>query len=88
MNNGIFKTLAVCAALTMTAGGAMASDDEAKLTDEVKAQIQATLTEQGYEVGKIKTEDGMYEAYARKDGKRYELYLNSNMEIVKTKEDD
>ncbi|MBJ6372272.1 PepSY domain-containing protein [Sedimentitalea sp. CAU 1593] len=74
--------------LTLAAGSALASESGVKLTDEVRTQISTMLTGQGYEVGKIKTDDGLYEAYARKDGKRYEVYLNEKMEIVKTKEDD
>ena len=46
------------------------------------------LTEQGYEVAKIKIEDGMYEAYAKKDGKRYEVFLNGDFEIVEIELDD
>jgi hypothetical protein len=46
------------------------------------------LTEQGYEVRRIKTEDGMYEAYAMKDGQRLEIYVNDDLEIVRTKTDD
>ena len=64
---------------------ALASDG--KPSAEVEAQIRATLTEQGYEVRKIESEDGMYEAYALKDGKKLEIYLNDKMEIIRVKED-
>jgi hypothetical protein len=46
------------------------------------------LTEQGYEVAKIKLEDGKYEAYARKDGERYEIYLDAGFKIMKIERDD
>ncbi len=59
-----------------------------ELTDENKAKIVEMLTEQGYEVGKIKIEDGMYEAYAKNDEGRYEIFLNGDFEIVRTEEDD
>jgi hypothetical protein len=75
--------LAVAATMLLPAVGAMASS-EVTLTDETKAQITQSLTEQGYEVGKIKIEDGMYEAYAKKDGKKLEIYLNGDLEVVKT----
>ena len=81
------KIAALCTTLALTATGAMATSD-IKLTDEIKQDITKTLTEQGYEVKKIKTEDGLYEAYARKDGHRYEVFLNDKMEIVKIEEDD
>lgn len=77
--------LTLAAALVLPAA-AMASS-EVKLTDETKAKIEAMLTEQGYEVGKIKTEDGYYEAYAKKDGKKLEIYLDGDLKIVKTNED-
>lgn len=57
------------------------------LTDEVKQRINTSLTEQGYQVGKIKIEDGLYEAYAKKDGMRFEVFLDSDMNIVRVKED-
>lgn len=57
------------------------------LNTEVKQQIKTALTEQGYQVAKIKIEDGFYEAYARKDGMRYEVYLDTDMKIVRVKED-
>jgi hypothetical protein len=82
------KAMLLGSVLTLAAGSALASESGVKLTDEVRTQISTLLTGQGYEVGKIKTDDGLYEAYARKDGKRYEVYLNEKMEIVKTKEDD
>lgn len=77
--------LALSAALLLPVA-ALASA-EVQLTDEMKAKITATLTEQGYEVGKIKIEDGMYEAYARKDGQKLEIFLNGDLEIVKTEAD-
>lgn len=72
---------------SVTATGALASGS-VTLNDETKNQIRTVLTEQGYEVGKIKTEDGLYEAYARKDGKRLEVFLDADFAIVRTEVDD
>lgn len=58
-----------------------------QLNAEVKQRINASLTEQGYQVGKIKIEDGLYEAYVKKDGMRFEVFLDSDMNIVRVKED-
>ncbi len=66
---------------------AFASDTVA-LNNETEQKIRTMLTEQGYEIGKVKMEDGLYEAYARKDGKRFEIYLDADFAIVKTKQDD
>lgn len=81
--NKTFAALAVSLSLLLPA----AAFAEVKLTPEVEQQIKDTLKAQGYEVGKIKIEDGMYEAYAKKDGKKYEVFMNEKLEIVKTKDD-
>ncbi|WP_135503312.1 PepSY domain-containing protein [Roseovarius aestuariivivens] len=82
-------TRIIALALAIAAGSmAVASDDE-KLNDTAKAyEIRAILAEQGYEVRKIEVEDGMYEAYAMKDGQRYEVYLDKQLDIVKSERDD
>lgn len=75
-------------ALSLSAAApALASSDMA-VTAEVKARITEKLTAEGYEVGKIKTEKGMYEAYARKDGQRIEVLLDADLNIVRTEIDD
>lgn len=81
----ISKT-AIAAAFTLLLpiGAALA---EVVLTPETEQKIKDTLTAQGYEVGKIKIEDGMYEAYAKKEGKKFEVFLNEKLEVVKTKND-
>ena len=76
--------LAVVAALLSPTAGAFASEESVVLTDEMTQEIRTKLTGQGYEVGKIKSEDGLIEAYARKDGQKLEIYLNSDLEIVRT----
>lgn len=63
------------------------ASERLKLTDQVKQRINSSLTQQGYQVGKIKIEDGLYEAYAKKDGMRFEVFLDSDMNIVRVKED-
>lgn len=66
---------------------AHASDDEgsehAAPAPGVMEQLRADLEAQGYEVRRIEMEDGLYEAYAMKDGQRFELYLDHNGNIVK-----
>jgi hypothetical protein len=81
-------TRIIALALAIAAGSmAHASDDKA--VDATKANaIKAQLTEQGYEVRKVEMEDGMYEAYAMKDGERYEIYLDADLKVVKTEKDD
>jgi hypothetical protein len=60
-------------------------------SDAPDATTQAKITEQltadGYEVRKIDSEDGMIEVYAVKDGKMYEIYLDADLKVVKTKEE-
>ena len=84
-----FTTLRVAALATLLPVAVMASDyAKPGLTQDTEAAIRATLTEQGYDVRKIDVEDGMYEAYAMKDGKRFEIYLDTDLKIVKTELDD
>jgi hypothetical protein len=82
-------TRIIALALAITAGSmAQASDDYINMDSAKVEQIKMQLTEQGYDVRKIETEDGMYEAYALKDGDRYEIYLDKDLNIVKTEMDD
>jgi hypothetical protein len=47
------------------------------------------LEAEGWKVRKVKEEDGCYEAYAMKDGKRAEIFLNpKTLEVVRIKEGD
>lgn len=78
----------LAATLTFGATAALASEDGMRLDAQTEQTIRERLTAQGYEVRKIKTEDGMYEAYVVKDGKRAELYLNKDLEVVREKTDD
>ena len=51
--------------------------------------IRASLVEKGYEVRKIQTEDDELEAYALKDGHRYEIYVDTTSgAVTKVKADD
>lgn len=79
------RTAKALALATLIPVAALASDG--KPSAEVEAKIRTTLTEQGYEVRKIEKEDGLYEAYAIKDGKKLEIYMNDKMEIIRVKED-
>jgi len=86
MSKTMIKTLILSLALSSTM--VMASNDkDLPLNADVKARISATLEDQGYSVGKIKIEDGLYEAYAKKDGMRYEVFLDTEMKVVRVKED-
>ena len=81
MKNPIYAALLIAA--TVATGLANAGD--LQLNDAVKQKITAILEAKGYQVGKIKIEDGLYEAYAKKDGTRSEVLLNEELEIVKVK---
>lgn len=80
----IFLVAIILSFYGLTAG---ASDDDLRLNSETKEEIATQLTEQGYEVRKVETEDGYYEAYVMKNGVRYEIYLDKELNIVKIKED-
>jgi hypothetical protein len=74
-------------AIAVLALSTTAAFAEVDLTPEVKAKIEDMLKAQGYEVRKIKVEDGMYEAYVVKGDEKAELYLNEKLEIVKNAEE-
>jgi hypothetical protein len=83
----IAVSLAVATALSLSAPAGFASSSS-EVSSEVSTQIQDKLTTQGYEVRKIQMEDGLYEVYVIKEGQRLELYLDTDLEIVRSKTDD
>jgi len=81
---------ALAAALALPVAFATASSElDGASVGKTAEEITASLTAQGYEVRKIKPEDGMLEAYALKDGKRYELYIDTATgKVAKVKAED
>ncbi|MEE4235968.1 MAG: PepSY domain-containing protein [Anderseniella sp.] len=88
------KTTAILAlaSLALMSGTALASSSDCNEPRDKwmsMDQARAKVTAMGYDVRKLEVDDGCYEAYATKDGKRLEIYLNPvTAEIVKMKEDD
>ncbi len=83
----MFKTataFALALSLALPATAALASDDAAA-SPEISAQIKSKLEAEGYDVRRVKQEGGLYEAYVIKDGKKMEVYLDANLEVVNTK---
>ena len=84
----IFSGAALAALLALGTGAALAinpGDTAGKTQDEIRATLEAD----GYEVRKIETDDGQLEAYAVKDGKRYEIYVDpADGKVTRIKEDD
>lgn len=86
----MFKTataFALALSIALPAGSALASDG-ATAAPEIAAQIKAKLEAQGYDVRRVKSEDGYFEAYAIKDGKKQELYFDANLNPINRKGDD
>lgn len=79
---------ALAIALALGATAARAGDDAAALDPAKAEQVRATLVAQGYEVRSVGLEDGRIEAYAVKDGKLYEIYLDDALTVVETKVED
>ena len=79
------RQFALAIAICSFAGAALA--ESLTITAEAENRIKTTLTEQGYEVRKVQVEDGAYEAYALKDGKKYEIYMDDKFQVVNVKED-
>ncbi|WP_419903300.1 PepSY domain-containing protein [Kiloniella sp.] len=71
------------------AGVAFASNLDGTYAGKSETEITSLLQEQGYEVRDIEVEDDLLEAYAMKDGVRFEIYVDPNTgKIVKVEEDD
>ncbi len=78
--NKLALTLAIALALPSTAALA-AGENESPAAEDMQARIETMLTEQGYEVRRIQMEDGLYEAYALRDGERFEIYLDDTLTV-------
>lgn len=80
----------VAAMLALPAGLAAASSElDGATLGKTADEITASLTGQGYQVRKVKPEDGMLEAYALKDGKRFEIYVDPTTgQVSKVKDED
>lgn len=82
------SALAVALALPLSFAAAT-SDLIGTTVGKTADEIKASLIAQGYEVRKIKPEDGMLEAYALKDEKLYEVYVDTSTGMVaKVEEED
>ena len=79
------KKIILAAALALS-GLSLPVHASSEIDTATQAKVTEQLTAQGYEVRRIDSEDGMIEVYAMKDGKKVELYLNEELEIVKSKE--
>ena len=86
------RTITTIFALAMMSGAALASSSDCNEPKDKwmsMEEARAKVVSMGYEVRKLEVDDGCYEAYATKDGKRLEIYLNPvTAEVVKMKEDD
>jgi hypothetical protein len=82
----LLVTLAL--ALALGAGAARAEEGETVLDPAKEAEIRTMLTEQGYEVRSVGMEDGRIEVYAVKDGELLEIYLNDDLSIAESEEEE
>ena len=63
-----------------------AETGEGEVDQATMDKITTQLTAEGYEVRKIVTEEGSFEVYALKDGKKYTVYLDAALKTTKTQE--
>lgn len=84
----IRMTLAAALAALALAGTAQALERGDTLGTTADSVRQA-LAEQGFDVRKVENDDGKLEAYALKDGKRLEIYVDPKTgAVTRIKEDD
>jgi hypothetical protein len=85
-------TIASAFALALMSGTAMASSDKCNEPSDKwmsMDEARAKVTAMGYDVRKVEVDDGCYEAYGIKNGRKYEVYINPvTAEIVELEEDD
>ena len=80
---------AIAAALALPFSLAAAAEIVGTQAGTTADEIRTTLAAEGYEVRKVEQEDGMLEAYALKDGKRLEIYVDpATGAVTKVKQDD
>ena len=71
------------------AGVAFGHSLDGSYAGKSEKEITSLLQNQGYEVREIEQEDDLLEAYAMKDGVRFEIYVDPKTgNIVKVEEDD
>ena len=100
MNRNFLKAAtlkAIALSAVLAAAPAYASDDEGKGCGNAPRDqwmsvdaVEAKGVAMGYEVRRVKEEDGCYELYAiDKNGAKTELYMNPvTGDVVRSKEDD
>lgn len=72
----IIFAAAAGALLAVPAGVAIAEISQGSYSGKTAQEIRQHLESQGYQVGKIESDDGYLEAYAVLSGKRYEIKVN------------
>lgn len=84
----MFKTIILTTVLGFSSIMTYAqASDLLPMNDAIQGKIRTMLEGRGYQVRKIKIEDGMYEAYALKGGEKMEVILNAGLDIVKIEND-
>lgn len=82
------KIAATALAVAAAAGIAFASTDRPAATTDTTNSIATALAAKGYQVQKVEAEDGGYEAKAFKDGQLYEIYLDKDLNILRSEIED
>lgn len=80
------KFAAVLTVIYAFSAPVLASDFECKSGPKSewmpKEGIVKSLTTKGYEIRKVEVEEGCYEIYALKDGKRLEIFVNPTTGLI------
>jgi hypothetical protein len=85
---------AIVLSAAITVPALASGDDDCGETDRntwmTKEAVQSKLTEQGYQVERVKVDDGCFEAYARREeGQKLELRIHPvSGEIIDIEEED
>lgn len=52
-----------------------------------KETVLKSLVTEGYEIRKVEVEDGCYEVYALKEGKKLEIFVNPTTGVIEMKKE-
>ncbi len=81
------KTTLTAALIALSLAAApMAAQANSRVSNELRSQVTQKLAAEGYEVRKVVPENGMIEVYAVKDGRMLEIYLDSELNILRIRQ--
>ncbi|MGB5870939.1 MAG: PepSY domain-containing protein [Albidovulum sp.] len=80
----IIARMAACSAIALCIGVPAFADSDTAMDATTEQAVTTKLTAEGYEVRSVAMEGDLIEVYVLKDGKKQELFLDADLNVVKT----